>query len=209
MAALTLFGADACAAAIAAARQGNDEMLGRLLESCRDYLLLVAARGLDADLAAKCGASDLVQETLFGACRDFGAFRGTTRDELLAWLQKILLNRLAVFRRSYRKTLKRSIALESRIGPHVDAVERAPWPYESATPGTHAVQAEIAAALHAALERLPSDYQRVVIWYQYDRLTFEQIGQRLDRSAEAARKLWSRALLRLAAALGPAHDPKF
>jgi DNA-directed RNA polymerase specialized sigma24 family protein len=47
-----------------------------------------------------------------------------------------------------------------------------------------------------------------VVWYQYDRLTFDEIGQRLGRSAEAVRKLWSRALLRLTEELGPAHDPQ-
>ena len=48
----------------------------------------------------------------------------------------------------------------------------------------------------------------MVVWYQYDRLTFEEIGLRLDRSAEAARKLWSRALVRLTQELGSAHDPR-
>ena len=74
------------------------------LESCRDYLHLIATRGLDADLAAKGGASDLVQETLLGAYRDFGAFHGRSREELLAWLRKILQNNLAVHRRRYRDT---------------------------------------------------------------------------------------------------------
>ena len=60
----------------------------------------------------------------------------------------------------------------------------------------------------AALGRIPEDYRRVVVWHQYDRLTFEEIGERLGRSAEAIRKLWSRALIRLTEELGPAHDPR-
>ena len=60
----------------------------------------------------------------------------------------------------------------------------------------------------AALERLPENYRRVVVWYQYERLTFDEIGRRLDRTAEAARKLWSRALVRLTEEIGPAHDPR-
>ena len=67
---------------------------------------------------------------------------------------------------------------------------------------------ERAAALMDALERIPEHYRRVVVWHQYDRLTFEEIGGRLGRSAESARKLWSRALIRLAKELGPAHDPR-
>jgi RNA polymerase sigma-70 factor (ECF subfamily) len=45
------------------ARKGSREALGRLLETCRPYLLLVANNELDRDLQAKAGASDLVQET--------------------------------------------------------------------------------------------------------------------------------------------------
>ena len=72
-------------------------------------------RGLDADLVAKGGASDLVQETLLGAYRDFGAFHGCSRAELLAWLRKILQNNLAVHRRRYRGTRKRQLSLEIRL----------------------------------------------------------------------------------------------
>ncbi len=92
------------------ARSGDVEALGRVLESCRDYLRIVAERGLDPDLAAKDGASDLVQETLLGAYRNIAAFRGRSRAELLAWLRKILRNNVADLRRHYRGTGKRRIA---------------------------------------------------------------------------------------------------
>lgn len=183
-------------------------MLGRALESCRDYLLLIAARGLDAELNAKGGASDLVQETLLGAYRDFTRFHGLSRDELLAWLCKILQNNLAVFRRRYRGTRKRQVALEVSIGAKSDGGARDGMPCETQTPSFNAASHEQAAALMAALERIPEDYRRVVVWYQYDRLTFDEIGRRLDRTAEAARKLWSRALVRLTDELGPEHDPQ-
>ena len=108
----TMSGDNAVFLELHGARAGDAEALGRVLESCRDYLLIVAERGLDADLAAKGGASDLVQETLLGAYRDIAAFHGRTRAELLAWLRKILRNNLADLRRRYRGTRKRRIALE-------------------------------------------------------------------------------------------------
>jgi RNA polymerase sigma-70 factor, ECF subfamily len=190
------------------ARAGDREVLGRALESCREYLLLIAARGLDADLIAKGGASDLVQDTLLGAFRDFDAFSGCSRDELLAWLRKTLQNNLAVHRRRYRGTRKRRVSLEIPIGGPSGAAALHGLRCNSATPGTAAMRREQSAALMAALERIPEDYRRVVIWYQYDRLTFEQIGERLGRSGDAIRKLWSRALIRLTEELGPAHDSR-
>src|SRR5271163_4244438 len=112
----TTVGDDQIALLLREARAGDPQVLGRALESCREYLLLIAARGLDADLIAKGGASDLVQDTLLGAYRDFGAFYGCTRDELLVWLRKILQNNLAVHRRRYRGTRKRQVSLEIPIG---------------------------------------------------------------------------------------------
>src|SRR5262245_37348302 len=55
---------------------GSHEALGHALEGCRGYLLHVAMQELDADLASKAGASDLVQETFLEAQRDFARFQG-------------------------------------------------------------------------------------------------------------------------------------
>src|SRR5262249_25191343 len=51
------------AARLNAARAGSAQALGEALEACRGYLLQIARQELDADLQAKGGASDLVQET--------------------------------------------------------------------------------------------------------------------------------------------------
>src|SRR5689334_22576253 len=77
------------------ARRGSQEALGRLLEGCRQYLLLVANEQLDAELRDKLGPSDLVQDTFADAQHDFPQFHGHTRQQLLAWLRRILLNNLA------------------------------------------------------------------------------------------------------------------
>src|SRR5262249_46357722 len=94
---------------LAAARAGSRADLGQALELGRKYLLLVAERELDADVQAKGGASDLVQETFLEAQRDFAQFRGTTEAELLAWLRQMLLHNIANFTRRYRGTGKRAV----------------------------------------------------------------------------------------------------
>jgi RNA polymerase sigma-70 factor, ECF subfamily len=190
------------------ARAGDAELLGHALESCRDYLLLIAAGAIDRDLLPKGSGSDLVQDTLLGAYRDFGTFHGRSREELLAWLRKILENNLSVFRRRYRGTRKRRVSLEVPFDTAGAGGQRPEWASDSGSPSTAAAKREQAAALQSALGRIPDDYRRVIIWYQYDQHTFEEIGRRLDRSPEAARKIWSRALVRLTQELGPAHDPR-
>jgi RNA polymerase sigma factor (sigma-70 family) len=56
---------------------------------------------------------------------------------------------------------------------------------------------EKAQAVEAALARMPDDYRRVIQWrYQEDR-SFEEMAQLLERSENAVRKLWFRAIERL------------
>ena len=71
---------------------------GRLLEGCRQYLLMIANEVIGPELRAKFGASDLVQDTFLEAQRHLDVFRGQTKGELRAWLRRILECRLANIR---------------------------------------------------------------------------------------------------------------
>ena len=176
------------------ARGGDREAMGRLLESCRDYLRMVAEREIDADLAAKGAASDLVQETLLAACRHFETFRSRSRAELLAWLGRVLRNHRGKLRRSYRGTRKRRIALERPADRRVVGDgRRAPLPLPHGDPRRPGRARSRPRPSSSALGRIPEHDRRVVVWHQYDRLTFDEIGRRLGRSTESVRKLWSRA----------------
>jgi RNA polymerase sigma-70 factor (ECF subfamily) len=180
------------------ARAGSPEALGQALDACRAYLQAVAERELDADLRAKGGASDVVQETFLEAFRDFGGFHGESEDELLAWLRRMLLNNLANFRRRYRDTDKRAAGREVPVDACGSAGDwRESLAADSPTPSVQLMQQERDLALEQALARLPPD-QRDVIQFRYrDELPFEEIARRMNRTSAAARQLWSRAIERL------------
>ena len=175
-----------------AARAGSREALGQLLEACRAYLLLIAQRELDPDLRAKGGASDLVQETFLEAQRDFRQFRGDSEAELLGWLRQMLLNNLAGFTRRYRETAKRRVACEVALeAAHPPGAGPAAG---ADAPGEQAIAREQREEVRRALGRLPEHYRQVLLLRYEEELPFEEIGRRLGRSANAARKLWARAL---------------
>lgn len=178
------------------ARAGSAAALGQVLEASRKYLLWVARREIDIDLQVKAGASDLVQDTLLEAHRDFGQFHGKSEAELLAWLRRLLLNNLANFARHYRQTAKRKLQRErsldageesaaGRVAGHVP------------TPSTQLMAQERAALVQQALTRLPADYQKVLSIWNQEEMTFEEIGRLMNRSPNATRMLWVRALERL------------
>jgi RNA polymerase sigma-70 factor (ECF subfamily) len=181
-----------------AARAGSSEALGQMLDACRAYLLLIAGKELDTDLRAKGGASDLVQETLLEAFRDFAGFHGGSEQELLAWLRRLLHNNLSNFTRRYRGTAKRGAAAEVPLdtGKPSTPLEQILTASDS-TPSAHAAANEQAVAVQKALARLPEEYRQVILLRYQDELPFEEIGRRMERSANAAEKLWLRAIERL------------
>jgi RNA polymerase sigma-70 factor (ECF subfamily) len=191
---------------IRSARAGSAEALGWLLEECRPYLLLIANEEMPPGLRGKAGASDLVQETFLQAQGHFDRFRDEGEAELLAWLRRILLNRVANLKRRYLGTDKRCLSREVSLAegsaggvPDVPAADLSP----SSRVAAH----EQDVALREALERLPADYREVLRLRQED-MGFEEIGLRLGRSAEASRKLWARAVVRLSDFLGSDYDSR-
>jgi len=183
---------------LSAARDGSENAMGQMLESCRGYLLLIARQELDPALVPKGSASDLVQETLLDALRGFRQFQGHTEAELLGWLRKLLLNNLASFARRYRGTEKRQLAREAHLASPGSSVPNPGEPRGSIpSPSDQAMQREEAEALETAIARLPEDYQQVLTLRYLEDRSFEEIGEQMQRSANAVRKLWTRAVERL------------
>ena len=186
---------------LAEARQGSREALGQLLEAYRAYLLLLAQRELDPELRSKGGASDLVQQTFLEAQRDFSHFRGETEAELAGWLRQILMNNLASFSRRYRETAKRKLGCEVSLeaAPQDQEGLRQALADPAANPVQEAIHHEEAGLVNSALGRLPEDYRQALLLRYRDGLSFEEIGRHLQRSPNAASKLWLRAVERLQA----------
>jgi RNA polymerase sigma-70 factor, ECF subfamily len=187
---------------IEGARLGDRDALGQALSSVRDYLLLVANEGLEPALRAKGTASDLVQETFLLAQRGIESFRGRTASEWRHWLRSILIRNIAQERRRFVTTAKRQVQREV-TSPEQVQLEYAEY---IETPSRNLALRELEAALIAGLERLPEHYRAVVTWHHREQLSFEEIGRRCGISADAARKVWTRALGRLRKEIGPAHD---
>ena len=186
---------------IAAGRGGSVDARGRLFKQCRDYLLLVAERELDPRLRGKLGASDLVQQTFLDAERGFAQFRGETQQELHAWLRRILENCARREVRRYRRAAKRDVCSECSFLVFGDNGSGSEITGEAETPSRQIASAEEIEALMAALARLPEHYQQVIQLRNTLRKSFDEIGLSMGRSAEAARKLWMRAVEQLRVAL--------
>jgi RNA polymerase sigma-70 factor (ECF subfamily) len=182
---------------INSARSGDRNALQQIMNHIRGYLLLVANQELSPVLQKKAGPSDLVQETFVQLQQNIGQFRGASEAELLAWARRILLNGIQDVQRRYSAD-KRDVAREqpltgdSRLGV-MPAEPEANVP----APGTTAVDREMNEGLQIAIRQLPVEYQEVLRLRTWQKLSFAEVGERLGKSADAARMLWNRAVRRL------------
>jgi RNA polymerase sigma-70 factor (ECF subfamily) len=184
------------------ARGGSREALGKLLNPFRRYLLHLGAAEIGGELQPKGGASDLVQDTFVVAQRAIPRFHGNTEEEFRAWLRQIFLRTLSGFRRHYQARSKRQIVREvslddGRVGHSLKNSLEA----SRSSPEREASRSEHSQRLHEAIEHLPSLHREVVILRSREGLHFDEIGDQLGCSADAARKVWKRAVDHLAASL--------
>jgi RNA polymerase sigma-70 factor (ECF subfamily) len=183
---------------VAAARRGDQEAASKLIERYRNYLLLIANEDLGTELRAKIGASDIVQETLMQAQVNFRQFNGTSEAEWKAWLRTIILNDLRKCRRAFdtkKRNASREIHADDQSAVYRGLHDQHP------SPSSDAMRRENAQVMTQALGQLSNDQQTVIQLRNFEQLSFEEIGRQMDRSPDAARKLWARAIEALKNAL--------
>jgi RNA polymerase sigma-70 factor (ECF subfamily) len=187
------------------ARAGDAATLGRLLETYRRYLALLARVQIGQRLQGKVDASDVVQDTFLEAHKNFATFRGGSEGEFLRWLRQILAANMADLLRRYLGTQGRDVRLEREIENAFDQssvlLDRGLVAPQS-SPSQQAVRREQAVLLADALAQLPDDYREALVLRHLEGLTFPAVAARMGRSLDSVEKLWMRGLARLRQILG-------
>jgi RNA polymerase sigma-70 factor (ECF subfamily) len=184
---------------ITAAQQAEPGAVERLLEAYRHYLRFVARTCLTSALAGKADESDLVQETLLKAHQNFFSFRGASEGELVTWLRQILAQNVAQLVRRFRTTgrdLHRERSIEELVTR--SSIALAGIAAASGTsPSMAAERRDTGVVLAAALAELSDDQREIIFLRHVEELSWAEIAARMNRSQDAARMLWTRALKKL------------
>jgi RNA polymerase sigma-70 factor (ECF subfamily) len=169
------------------------------LERFRHYLSLLARTQLGPRLRAKLDPSDIVQQTLLNAHQKRDQFRGSTDEELAAWLRQILANSLADAIRAFGAE-KRDIARERFFSESVDqsSVRLEAWLEAVQTsPPDRADKNEQLLRLAWALAQLPDDQRQAVEMHHLQALPLAEIARELGRTEPSVAGLLRRGLGKL------------
>jgi len=173
------------------ARQGNAVAASRLMRHYHEYLLRIANREFPRRLRNRVAPSDMVQDTLVRLQHSLRAFSGRSEPEIRMWLRRTLLNNIESTRR-HHSSLKREIARDRCLHDMESLLTET-------TPSDDALRNDADGVLARILRELPPVHRQVLYYRHAEKLSFPQIGQRINRSADATRMLWSRAIRTLAA----------
>jgi RNA polymerase sigma-70 factor (ECF subfamily) len=182
--------------------RAGDEAAARLLFERHLPALRAKARArLPAALRGKVAESDVIQDAWLAAFLDVGKFEDRGDGSFEKWLQKILRHKLLDEVRRHAGVSKRDARREQRLDTDAPVADTG-----QPSPSAEVVSIERSASLNAAIDDLPSDQATVLRWVHQEGLTLTEAGARMGRSADAARKLYGRALVRLGGRLGGGPD---
>ena len=172
-------------------RAGDLRARDRLIERYLPLLTRWArTRSLGTARDLSLSGSDFIQDTFVRALENLDGFEPTREGAFLAYLHTIFTN---LVRDAWRKSQRRPQRTD--LSESMEGSERSPI--------DAAISAETMERYWAALERL-SERQReaVILRVEFD-YSFEEVARAIDASsAEAARKLVTRALPRIAKWMG-------
>ncbi len=180
-------------------RAGEEPARAELFARYRHYLRVLAEAQLGRHLRGKCDPSDLVQQTLLEAHRDFPAFQGQHETELLGWLRRILAHNLFNEARRFAtrgRDAGREVSLEgfqAGVDQSSQVLARCVAD-EGPTPSQVAAQREAAVRLADAMARLPDHYQRVLLLRLFEGLGADEVAECMGTTAGAVRMTQMRAL---------------
>jgi RNA polymerase sigma-70 factor (ECF subfamily) len=175
---------------------GDREALGRLLEAERPALRRLAERQLAGRIAVRVDASDVVQQAFLEAYRSFPQFAGQDARELVAWLQRILDNKVATAIRDHTLLQKRDVGREQSL----DDSHQGGAPLKQgldaghSSPSQKAMRGEEAERLSQALTALPADQREAVRLRHLEGWALADVAQQLGRSLTATAGLIKRGM---------------
>ena len=183
-------------------RQSRELGVEKLFRRYQPYILRLAENYLDSDIRPKVSGSDIVQASVLEACEGLRDFTGTTEREFRFWLRRIVVNNILNEYRFW--SAERRSADRLSVSLDHDAAEAIAD--DNPGPRTSASRREQESLILEKLHELPDEHHIVIELRNRQGLSFRNIAAHMNRSEDAARMLWARAIKSLAAKLKNQKD---
>jgi RNA polymerase sigma-70 factor (ECF subfamily) len=187
-------------------RQGDSGAVDQLLGRHREPIRRMIALRLDAALAPRIDASDVVQEVLLEANRRLRDYLRNPRLPFFLWLRQIARDRIVDAHRRHRQAQRRSLDREQSLDESAQEEPRngdAVFVDQELTPASAAMWHELQRRFWAELTYLDAEDREVILMRHFEHLTNQEVALVLGLSEAAASMRYLRAMRRLRGRLSP------
>lgn len=176
------------------ARGGSDSALEAFYARAARKLLPLIRLRLGRTLRAEMESRDILQAVLLKSFSRLSQVQDP--GAVMAWLARVAENEIRD-RADYATRQRRDAARRAPIDGRAEAV---PAPVRQAL--SQVILTERLEALEQALESLPEAQREIIVLRTLEELSFVEIGTRLDKSADACRMAFARAMAALTVRVG-------
>ena len=177
--------------------QGDRSALGRLLQRYRPRLQAFIGARLDPRVRSRVDPSDVVQEVQLEVTRRMDDFLNRNPMPFHLWVRKTAYERLLKVQRDHQRRARRSVDREVALPDRSSLLLARPLLAGAPSLSRQLAAREFADRVGLAVAELPEADREILLMRHAEELAYAEIACLLDLSADAARKRYGRALLRL------------
>lgn len=174
-------------------RAGEQTAFRELFGRYRAAALARIRHKLPVAMRRKVDPEDILQDAYLVAAQRLPEFEGRHSGSFGRWLAQIVEFKVRETLRFYLDASKRNVRKEQSRGARADTRH---FQANRTSPSQAVMAGEFRDRAKLAMERLPEDYRFVLRLVQVEDLSLGQAAARLDRSYEATKKLYGRAVAR-------------
>ncbi len=182
---------------------GDEEAFRELYNRYSQEVLGYIRRRLPGKLRRRVSVADLLQDTYATAFQRLPDYEGPRETSFRHWILQIADFKLKACSRHHLDVAKRAAnrELSRQLRPETHA-----FGGREPTPSAHAMAAETEVALDRAMRALPDDYRTILHLVHEQGYGIADAAEQMSRSVAAGRKLYGRAVDRLAEELEKKHE---
>lgn len=182
---------------VSLARVGDKDSMAALYRIYAARLQGAVKKRLGPKLRKKMESVDLVQSVWKDVLDDMQGFEYRGADSFYHWLLTRLTHKIQDKGRYFAAEMRDPDKEGRLVRDDTESPGISPPPSPDPTPSKVAMAGEDLGRFMGLLDRLPESQRQAIVLRMRDELTFEKIGEIMNKSADAVRKLYSRGMIRM------------
>ena len=186
------------------AKNGDFQAMNKLFTRYQDRIYRIARIRLGSELRAKLETVDIGQEVMIKAMNSLRDFEMKSDGDFIHWISKLIENTIrdkSDYFHAEKRSVREEIPLENVRKSTESITQGFTFPGKDPTPSNILRNEEETSCLEEAMLKLDNEDREIILFCDYEELSYVQAGKKLGKSPDAIRMAHKRALAKLTSLL--------